>query len=264
MGRFRLGVRVVADLTAERHAEIAQPLVFPRIDITESRAVTIALARNIGIVRMRRALDAELHALLAVLDRPPGRQLNLTADSAFDVARGLCLVNGNGIEQFRREDAEVDRAVAAPVGRLPDIDGGGAEVRPQSTDGNLGSAAVLAMSRRACDGLQRFTDGQGRQRADLVGIQPVDDLDRIPLELDRVLDRSPHACNDDLLKDIGFVGTCLVILRKACARKGQRSCADRQRSNSTCKEHWILLPEIGYCRGSCRFCKPYCCITSNR
>ena len=173
--------------------------------------MTIALAGDIGIVGMRRALDAELHALFAVLDRPPGRELNLAADSAFDVARGLCLVNGDGIEQFGREDAEVDRAVAAPVGRLPDIDGGGAEVGPQSTDGNLGRAAVLAMSRRARDGLQCFTDRQGWQCADLVGTQSVDNLDRISLEVDRVLDRSTHACNDDLLKDVGAV---VFVLRE--------------------------------------------------
>ena len=144
--------------------------------------------------------------LPAVIDGASGAQVNLAADPAFDVLRGLSFMDGDRVEQFGRKDAEVDGAVTAAVGRLAAVDDRIGQIGTEAADRDLRSTAVLSMRGGSGKRLERLCDGKRRNIANLVGGQAIDDRDRLPLERDRVLDVPPHARDDDLVEDHGTVG----------------------------------------------------------
>src|SRR3546814_5882804 len=68
-------------------------------------------------------LDLALDAALAEIERAQRPDLDRAGDAALDEVRLLGLIDLDIVDQLRRELVEVDRAVAAAVGRITAVEG---------------------------------------------------------------------------------------------------------------------------------------------
>src|SRR5690606_3184078 len=123
-------------------------------------------------------------------------------------------------DTFRGDVGEVERTGRAgdeiAVLVLPDrgdargrhraaVEGDEVVARTETTDSHARAFTVDAIDRHAGDALERFREVGVGELADVFGGNAVDDTRRIALEVDRSIERSAHAGDDDRLRLVGCI-----------------------------------------------------------
>ena len=169
----------------------------------------------IGALHRYRAAEA-----LAV-ERARGGEIDGRAERAFVDFRRLRLAHGDRVEQLRREQAEVE-ATAAVDGRAERRAGGGRdrldpveaharEIAAQAAHGDVAPFARVTLDRDAGHALKRFGDVGVWEVGHVLGVDDVDDVVRLPLGVERALERAAQAGDDDFLLLLGRLGARRVL-----------------------------------------------------